>query len=77
MLIVTIMSMSFSLLAVIAHFVEVTRTKFVGTKIEGGVASLLLVFWAAGLVYIMNPDLNMAATIILERPAIYNSNLYL
>lgn len=75
-LIVTIISMVFSFIAVNANFLETARTKFIGTKIEQGMAALLLVLWAAGLVYIMDPDLEMAVTNSLGRPMIFNSNLY-
>lgn len=71
-------SIILSLFAVVAHLVDSGKEKFVGTKLEGFVSTLLLFFWVAGLPVIMNPNNDLAVqTIAVGSTTILNTNLYL
>ena len=67
-------SLILSLVGVIGNiFLE---ERFVGTAMEGCVAIVLLIFWCASLPTIMNPDNNIAVSIVNEVPDVVNANLY-
>jgi len=75
---VTSMSMIVAFLAMVAHFV--VPSTFIGKPYEAGTASLLIVFWTAGLPVVMNPDNAIAVGIArvddMKSFTILNANLY-
>lgn len=66
-------SLIFSFFGAIGYFL---KEKFIGTKIEGAISSILVVFYCAGLPTIMNPEKAFAVTGFLGPPTVINSNLY-
>lgn len=50
--------------------------KFIGQKPEGGLCTVLLAIWCAGLPGIMDPGNGYAVTGALGSPVVVNSNLY-
>eukprot|EP00545_Synedropsis_sp_CCMP1620_P014187 CAMPEP_0119015440 /NCGR_PEP_ID=MMETSP1176-20130426/11013_1 /TAXON_ID=265551 /ORGANISM="Synedropsis recta cf, Strain CCMP1620" /LENGTH=315 /DNA_ID=CAMNT_0006968731 /DNA_START=69 /DNA_END=1016 /DNA_ORIENTATION=+ len=67
-------SLIFSFFGVVGYFL---KDKFIGTKIEGAISSILVVFYCAGLPTIMNPEKGFAvSTGMFPIPTVRNSNLY-
>jgi len=66
-----IVALTMSALAVFAH---IAKDRFVGTIVEGGLATIALAMWASSLSALMNPDNDLATSGPLA--SISNANLY-